>query len=581
MNINYDSKGIPIQDKIGLSPLDKFRIYGKFPLDMILHLLLVVFTSVQALLVVSEATDYFRAQERSLLNVLISEDEKERQDYKRETYLYSISQIQEHLESSLTKMLNSNDTFFKELVFVNEDEEEIKDLSYIKMDLDYKYNMSDIKTEEYIMPVELYYNVSENYLGPFNKSYSDDDIKKFMNIIEKFELDYLFKTYIPFYYQDYQECFLWNVRQIYDFSKGAHIIVKLTINNSPCEEKINNNNVTKFEIIIITHIWVHLMILILAIISIVLFLINFYEVIRIFWMKKRIRKLMKKGIIKGEKSTIKEKIVQQEQTISKSVKSWDFFILLGNIFQIISSLMGILEKENMSGSMDIFVGFGVMLSYICLGKYLDYNTKYASIYQTLSRAVPNVIPFFIGIMPIFIGFTFLGLCLFWRSERFTNVTDVMKTLFALVNGDSVYDIVSNITDLSYFFGQIYGYSFTILFIVVVMNVFTSIIQEAYVSAKMKAQSHWIYSYFNKNTNHSFENLPDISKMSQTDIKRELEKRIILMNQGLNKCSELIESVQKMNISPEEKAKLNLILYTKIEEIDKKMEIIRFVWDNKT
>ena len=577
MSTNYNYKGIPIQDKIGLSPLDKFRIYGKFPLDMVLHLLLVIFTTIQALLVVSEATDYFRSQERSLINVLISEDEKERQDYKRETYLYSISQIQEHIENSLEKMLNSGKTFFKELIFVDKDENEIPNLNYIEMDLDYKYNISDIVKSEYKMPIKLFYNVSENDLGPFNKNYTDDEIKKFMTIIEKFELDYLFKTYVPFYYQDHEECFKWNIRQIYDFSKGAHITVKLDINNAPCEEI---TVLSKFEIFIVTHLWIHLVIFILASISIFLFLLNFYEVIRLFWMKKRIRKLMKKGILKGEKSTIKEKIIQQEETITKSVKSWDFFILIGNIFQIISSLMGILEKENMSGSMDIFVGFGVMLAYICLGKYLDYNTKYASIYQTLSRAVPNVIPFFIGIMPIFIGFTFLGLCLFWRSERFTNVTDVMKTLFALVNGDSVYDIVSNITDLSYFFGQIYGYSFTILFIVVVMNVFTSIIQEAYVSAKMKAQSHWIYSYFNKNTNQNFQNLPDISKMSQTEIKRELEKRIILMNQGLNKCSELIEKVQKMNIPAEEKEKLKNTLYSKIEEIDKKMEIIRFVWENK-
>ena len=181
MSTNYNYKGIPIQDKIGLSPLDKFRIYGKFPLDMVLHLLLVIFTTIQALLVVSEATDYFRSQERSLINVLISEDEKERQDYKRETYLYSISQIQEHIENSLEKMLNSGKTFFKELIFVDKDENEIPNLNYIEMDLDYKYNISDIVKSEYKMPIKLFYNVSENDLGPFNKNYTDDEIKKFMS----------------------------------------------------------------------------------------------------------------------------------------------------------------------------------------------------------------------------------------------------------------------------------------------------------------------------------------------------------------------------------------------------------------
>ena len=69
----------------------------------------------------------------------------------------------------------------------------------------------------------------------------------------------------------------------------------------------------------------------------------------------------------------------------------------------------------------------------------------------------------------------------------------MKALYAIVNGDSIYDIIVDITDKNNFYGQIYGYLFTILFIIVVMNVFIAIIQEAYVSAKVASQSQWIYS----------------------------------------------------------------------------------------
>ena len=237
----------------------------------------------------------------------------------------------------------------------------------------------------------------------------------------------------------------------------------------------------------------------------------------------------------------------------------------------------------MNGSIDIFIGFGAMLCYISLGKYLN-KTKYGLFYLSLKYSLPNIIPFFIGIMPIFIGFTFLGLCLFWNSERFTNVTDVMKALFAIVNGDSIYDIIVDITDKSNFFGQIYGFLFTILFIVVVMNVFISIIQEAYVSAKVASQSHWIYSNLLKNNdnleNEVIKNLPNIEEMSQSEIKAELENKIILMNKGLNKCTELIEEVEKKDIDEKEKNELRNILLLKIEEIDQKMEIIRNVWENK-
>ena len=575
--MNYSSKDlqdIPPEDKVTLSPLDKYRIYGKFPLNIIIHILLVVFTTIQALIILGVFTDYFRAQEKSLTNILISYDSKENRDYPRKTYLYDIPSLQDHIENSVEKMLDVNNSFLTNLIYVNENNEEIEANS-IEMDIEYKSNIKKIRKKKYKMPIELYYNISSNNLGPFNRSYNENEIKKYLNIIEQFELEYRFKTYVPYYYKEYKECFIWKIKQKYDFIKKAHFEVSLYINNEQCEEI---SSLSKFEHIIIAHLWIHLVVIILSTISVFLSLYNFYEVIKL----NKYRKIIKKE--KKQKKKLDDKILKEGEIISKTLNKWDICIIISNICQIIGSILGLLENDNMNGSIDIFIGFGVMLCYICLGKYLDYNTKYALFYQTLKRSIPNVVPFFIGIMPIFIGFTFLGLCLFWNSERFTNVTNVMKALFAIVNGDSVYDIIVDITDKNNFFGQVYGYLFTILFIVVVMNVFIAIIQEAYVSAKVASQSHWIYSHLLKTTdnyeNENLKNLPNIEEMSQTEIKAELENRIILMNKGLNKCRELIEEVEKKDISEQEKNELRNILLLKIEEIDQKMEVIRIVWENK-
>ena len=568
-----DPQDIPPEDKVALSPLDKYRIYGKFPLNIIIHILLVVFTSIQALVILGVFTDYFRAQEKSLTNILISTDSKENRDYPRKTYLYDIPSLQDHLENSVQKMLDKN-TFFIDLIYVNDNDEEIEANS-IEMDIEYKYNLESINKNQYKMPLELYYNISSDYLGPFDRTYNENDIKKYLNIIEQFVLEYRFKTYVPYYYKEYKECFIWKIQQKYDFIKKAHFEVSLYINNEQCAEK---SSLSKLEHIIIAHLWIHFIVIILATTSVLLSLYNFYEVIKL----NKYRKIIQKE--KKQKKKIDNKILNEGELISKPLNKWDICVIISNICQIIGSILGLLENDNMNGSIDIFIGFGTMLCYICLGKYLDYNTKYALLYQTLKRSVPNVIPFLIGIMPIFIGFTFLGLCLFWNSERFTNVTDVMKALYAIVNGDSVYDIIVDITDKDNFFGQVYGYLFTILFIVVVMNVFIAIIQEAYVSAKVASQSHWIYSHLLKNTdnfeNEYIKNLPNIEEMSQSEIKAELENRIILMNKGLNKCRELIEEVEKKDISEEEKNELRNILLLKIEEIDQKMEVIRIVWENK-
>ncbi len=155
-----EKQEIPPEDNIALSPLDKYRIYGKFPLNMIVHILLVVFTSLQAMVILAKFTDYFRGKEKSLTNILISNDNKEKRDYARKIYLYDIPSLQGHLSNSLKQMLDANNTFFTNLIYVNEKNEEIQKES-IEMDVEYIYNISLIKKEEYKMPINLHYNVTD------------------------------------------------------------------------------------------------------------------------------------------------------------------------------------------------------------------------------------------------------------------------------------------------------------------------------------------------------------------------------------------------------------------------------------
>ena len=564
---------IPPEDKITLSPLDKYRIYGKFPFHMIIHIILLVFNTIQAMIILSEFTDYFRAQEKSFLNVLISEDSKENTGYSRKVYLYDIPSLRNHIISSIQKMLKANDTFLNTIIYVDENEEpiEIKD---INMKIDYKINITELKKDWSRIPLFPEYNVTPNDIGPFNNIYTEDEIKEYLNIIKTMEMTYDFKIYLTKYYKEYKDCFHWKIRQIYDFTKNAHFEVRLFINNQQCRRRTSLHSL---QAIIISHSWVHFIVIILASISILLCLKDFYEVIHLKKYRKIILKSQKSKVLKNPK------FLKASETISKALNKWDIFIILSNLFQIIGSIVGIMTQKNMNGSMDTYVGFGVLLSYISLGKYLDYTPKYALFYRTFVNSMSDFIPSFIAIMPVFIAFTFLGLCLFWSSERFTGVSDIMKALFAIFLGDSIYDIMSDITERSNFFGQVYGYLYTVLFIIVVMNVFVAIIQEGFMKTKFESKSYWIYNSLQRNeesTNENLKNLPIIDEMSQSEIKEELENRIILMNKGLNKCINLIDEVEKNNIDEENKNTLRLILAKKIEDLDQKMEVIRVIWENK-
>ena len=564
---------IPPEDKITLSPLDQYRIYGKFPYHMVIYIILLIFNTLQAMITLSAFTDYFRAQQKSFINALISDDNKEKVDYARKTYLYEIRSLRKHIKSSIEKMINANDTFLNNLIFLNEDNEET-DIEIINMKVDYKVNISDYKNNQMKIPLQMEYNLTEKYLGPFNDNYTEDEIKDYIDLINKFELRYNFKIYVTKYYKEYKECFIWNIKQIYDFIKNAHFEVGLSFVNQQCKAK---TNFSYSEKMMISNSWIHFVVIILAAISVLFCLYDFYEAIHLQKYRKMILKLPKSKLSKNPK------LMKASETLSKALNKWDLFIILSNLFQIIGSIISLMEQKNIDGSMDTYLGFSVLFSYIGLGKYLDYTPKYALFYRTLLNMMPEFIPSFIAILPVFIGFTFLGLCLFWSSERFTCASDVMKGLFAVGLGDSIHDIISDITERSHFFGQIYGYLFTVLFIIVVLNVINAIIQEGFMKSKFESRSHWIYNSLQRSDealNENLKNLPVIDEMSQSEIKEELENRIVLMNKGLNKCINLIEGVEEENIDEEEKNQLRKVLLKKIEELDQKMEGIRVIWEKK-
>lgn len=267
-------KEIPPEDKIALSPVEQYIIYGKFPYFMIFHILLLVFNTLQVTIILSEFNDYFRAQEKSFLNTLVSTSGREKRDYPKKTYLYTIKDMQKHLNDSVNKMLGANESLFNTIIYVDENNTEIEAKSFT-MYAKYKKDLSKMNKAEYTIPLKKFYQISQNDLGPFNTNYSDDDIKKYIKSIEHFKIEYYLKTYFSKYYKTYKECFIWDIIQTYDFKRNAHITVSLDIYNQQCKEK---TSFSRSEINMISHMWIHFVVLIFAIISVIFCLYSFHVV---------------------------------------------------------------------------------------------------------------------------------------------------------------------------------------------------------------------------------------------------------------------------------------------------------------
>ena len=175
---------MPIRDKITLDPISKYRIYGRFPWKLFVHILIVIGTTMQAIVVVSVNTDYMRAQEKVFYQKLVSESEKAVKDYPRVTYLYNIQQLREHLQLTTSNMFKFDNNSLELLVFKDNDDKDVK-LKNIPLYIYFNKEIDDAKS---IIPIKSNWNITEKDYGPFSDNYNDEQIKTFLNYVEKLYL---------------------------------------------------------------------------------------------------------------------------------------------------------------------------------------------------------------------------------------------------------------------------------------------------------------------------------------------------------------------------------------------------------
>ena len=110
--------------------------------------------------------------------------------------------------------------------------------------------------------------------------------------------------------------------------------------------------------------------------------------------------------------------------------------------------------------------------------------------------MPVVLRAMIGILPFFVGFAFLGLCLFWETKSFSSASTAFFTLFSMMNGDSLTDVHNDISYTNFLIGNLYVYFFAFVSISVIQNVFITIVEDGYLSIKYKSSYDWLSKKYN-------------------------------------------------------------------------------------
>jgi len=458
-----------------------------------------------------------------------------------------------------------------------------------------------IPFEKGILERNFFYKIDNNTLGPFD--HDQDSVKNFLNAVVNFKINY---TLVSNYYTESSEslCTEWIIMQNFDFSSRSYFVCSVDFNSVLCGQR-NTKSISYFEYYTSLSFWVHFIVLTLAILSLFLTWKSISKLLKLY-MRVKLRE--KRKTLPEDKSSSddsiyfnplldslssadesnKTKVENQENNTlininaeynklntnmnkasieeinqlekRKKFKSkkepkkhlqvlqlWSVLGLIGNLIQIFGAGLALSESSDVTMNKTILIGSGCLFACINLGKYFEYNKDYAIVYETLRRSFPVVIRFLVGVFPIFLGFLFFSISIFWRSDRFSTTSNGSITLFSIIQGDAVYNTFKDLTGIRFFIGQIFLYLFCIMFIIIVWNIFISIIEEAYVVTKLRNKTSWIYNYIKlepkyveikihskpslEMTRNYFANMKKTSEILKNKISKSLKSNEILKNKN--------------------------------------------------
>mmetsp|Transcript_4514 Transcript_4514/g.4384 ORF Transcript_4514/g.4384 Transcript_4514/m.4384 type:complete len:276 (+) Transcript_4514:272-1099(+) len=165
----------------------------------------------------------------------------------------------------------------------------------------------------------------------------------------------------------------------------------------------------------------------------------------------------------------------------KFVNLWVIFTVIGNLAQIFAGILTLIDQDTVLQVHEQIIGIACFCAWVGLVRFIEHSSNSYIIVNTLKRSFAKLLPYLIGILPIFMAYVFLGMCMFWKTGLYPTTTAGMVTNFAILNGDSVYGFFASCVADNSVFGQLYMFTFIVFFICCVHNIFIAIIQEGFAS----------------------------------------------------------------------------------------------------
>lgn len=218
---------MPLKDMLYMQPLQKYKKFGRYPWKLTIHMFLVVFTTLQILLISMPINAYSNSQLLQWNQLFLDKEVKADDTSLVNSYkIFSLTSLEEYL--NWTVEVRSRQHYYDIDYYAMGDYHHVTKggaISPIKMKVKY-LDFEQVKTPGY----HYNYEVTRGNSGLFYTLTPKETIGK----IEKFQLYFELKHKVDGGLDLVSKCFLWKLTQSYSYSMQGIVIVTLSTDLEVC-----------------------------------------------------------------------------------------------------------------------------------------------------------------------------------------------------------------------------------------------------------------------------------------------------------------------------------------------------------
>lgn len=467
---------MPLEDQLRLSAFQKFKKYRRIPFKLLCNIALLILSTLQVVMCNIYVDPYLNANADNF-DFILSPPALLPTALASAVSVGDSNQFYIYYASDFVGLINATVQLYSTLSNVTLDRFEYIPGTEIQMVVDSYTDGVDVfnSTLPYSSEVSTsIYSINSTYLGPLSLL-DDQALLDYVHSILKARIEFSVIGYqlLPKSLSSLgssssvqRVCYRWNVMCTYDFSSRGHITY-----NTDAEPELCSSTMGKplFDRPFWFQVWLPLLIGILAGSSQVLHSKALLFQARVFiWTRQRRRQELaeqqqqqqqQSPVPSAASSSLSQPLLLGQTRLVHSTSdgsaSWSLYGLtcfhifnlwfvvasLANLCQIIQFGMALTERFQLqaaSPTRTIFSALGCFFSWALVMQYFEESKLFYALIATLRTGLPRVARFLIGVLPIYLGYVFLGVALFAAdSDLFASVDMASVTLFSVMNGDAL------------------------------------------------------------------------------------------------------------------------------------------------